>query len=380
MVAAALAGLCLFLYLWGRGRLRLLASPRLLVGVAAFFVALAPVLYAYYVQFDLHPELVVRGRTGVSGVRFILLGQSADRFTGGHGQAGAHDYLFFYYTLLWAFLPWVPLLFAAWGSRLRGLWRGRLAALRGAEQLTFLGPLLYLSALNLSAFKLDHYVNVAFPLLAVLAAGYADAAARAGGRRLRVLTRLQDVVVVLLVLFTIAWNGLAFRVESGWVLLGAVPFAVALALAFRLREPLQRLWVPSAVAILLANFLLNASYFPQLSRLQPGAAFAAQARALPIDWSRFYFVGQIFQPFQFYTGRLVPNVDAAHVAGEVRAGAPAWALVSDAGRKRLEDAGLTVRPLLESPACRITVVKWAMIDPRTRDTACPRASLVELRP
>ncbi len=378
MVAAALAALCLSLYLWGRGRLRLLASPRLLVGVAAFFVALAPVLYAYYVQFDLHPEQVVRGRTGVSGVRFILLGQSADRFTGGHGHAGANDYLFFYYTLLWAFLPWVPLLFAAWGARFRALWRGRLAAFRGSEQLTFLGPFLYLTVLNFSAFKLDHYVNVAFPLLAVLAAGHADAAARAGGLRLRVLTRLQDVVVALLVVFTLAWHGLAFRIESAWVLLGALPFAAALALAYRLREPLQRLWVPSAVAILLANFLLNASYYPQLSRLQPGAWFAEKALALPIDWNRFYFVGRIYQPFQLYTRQLVPNVDAAHVARAVRSGGPAWALVSDAGREALEAAGLAVRPLLDAPACRITVVKRSMIDPRTRDTACPRAWLVEI--
>jgi 4-amino-4-deoxy-L-arabinose transferase-like glycosyltransferase len=380
MVAAALAGLCLVLYLWGRRRLALLASPRILVGVGAFFLALAPVLVAYWLQFDRHPELVVRGRTGVSGVRFILLGQSADRFTGGHGQAGAGDHLFFYYTLLWAFLPWAALLFSAWGARFRELWRGRLAAFHGAEQLTFLGPFLYFTALNFSAFKLDHYVNVAFPLLAVLAAGHADALARPGRERaLRVHGRIQDAVVVLVIAFTALLNGWAFPVEHAWIALAALPFAAALVLAFRLRDPLQRLWVPSAVAILLGNFLLDANYFPQLSRLQPGSAFAERARALPIDWSRFFFAGDVSQPFQLYMGRTFPNVNTARLEGEVAGGEPAWSLVTGDGRKRLEDAGLTVRPLLDWPACRITRPTWGMIHPRTRGTACPRVQLVEVR-
>jgi 4-amino-4-deoxy-L-arabinose transferase-like glycosyltransferase len=387
MVAAALAGLCLVLYLAGRGRLRLLASPKLLVGVAAFFLALAPVLWAYWVQFDSHPELVVRGRAGVSGLRFILLGQSAERFTGGHGQAGSSDYLFFYYTLLWAFLPWSPLLFAAWGSRFRALWKGRLAAppskdrlavFRAQEQLTFLGPFLYFTALNFSAFKLDHYVNVAFPMLAVLAAGYAEAAARAGGRRLRVLTRIQDAVVAILVAGTIFLNGWAFPVESWWVALGVLPFAAALVLAYRLRDPLQRLWVPSAVAILLANFALNANFFPQLCRLQPGSSFVERVRTLPIDWSRTFFVGEIQQSFQFYAGRLIPEADAARIAGEVAGGEPAFVLANEAGRQSLEQAGLSLRELADSPACRITMPRWKMIDPRTRPTACPRVQLLEV--
>lgn len=380
MVAAALSGLCLILFLWGRRRLRLLASPRILVGAATFALALAPVLVCYYLQFDLHPEKVIGGRTGVSGVRFILLGQSADRFTGGHGEAASGDYLFFFHTLLWAFLPWTALLLAAWGSRLRALWRGGLQAFHGAEQLTLLGPLAYVSLLNFSRFKLPHYLNVAFPLLAVLTAGTLDGLARAARPgAVRVLTRIQDVVVVLLLLATVFLNGWAFPVRSGWVLAGAVAFLGVLVLALRLREPLQRLWVPSAVAILLFNFVLEASFYPQLSRLQPGAEFARRALALDLDWSRFFFLGEnVYQPFQLYTGRLVPAVAAGRVAALAGDGKPAFALVDDHGRAALEREGLRVDPLIDSPACRITMIRWPMLDPRTRDTACPRAWLVRV--
>jgi 4-amino-4-deoxy-L-arabinose transferase-like glycosyltransferase len=382
MVAAALVGLCLVLYLWGRGRLRALLSWQVAAGIAAFFLALAPVLVAYYLQFDLHPEKVVRGRTGVSGVRFILLGQSADRFGGGHGTASSRDYLFFFHTLLWAFLPWVPLLAGAWGARFRALWKGRLAAFHAAEQLTFLGPFVYIAVLNLSAFKLPHYLNVAFPLLAVLCAGWVDGLARAGARRgLGVLTRIQDALVAALVLFTLALNGWSFPVHSWWIPAAAVPFVVALVLALRLRDPLQRLWVPSAVAILLANLFLNANFYPQLSRLQPGSAFARQVSTLPVDWSRTYFVdNDVFQPFQLYTRTLIPAVAPAQLRQAVADGRPAYALVTAAGREKLAAAGLALRELADSPACRITRITGPMLVPSRREAYCPRAWLVEVRP
>jgi 4-amino-4-deoxy-L-arabinose transferase-like glycosyltransferase len=381
MVAAALSGLCLVLYLAGRGKLRALLSWHVLAGVAVFFLVLAPVLAAYWIQFDLHPEKVIEGRTGVSGVRFILLGQSAERFSGGQGTAASHDYLFFFHTLLWAFLPWSPLLYTAWGARLRALWRGRLEAFRAVEQLTFLGPLTFVAVLNLSAFKLPHYLNLTYPLLAVLVAGWADGLARAGAARgLRVLTRIQDVLIAGAVLLAVVLNGWSFPVRAPWILAAALPFAAALVLALRLRDPLQRLWVPSAVAILLVNWFLNASFFPQLSRLQPGSAFARQVAQLPIDRSRVYFLGaEHYQPFQFYTGTIIRAVEPERLRAIVADGRPAWALVSDQGREALTRAGLEVRPIADSPSCRITHITAPMLDPARRGSYCPRAWLVEVR-
>jgi hypothetical protein len=54
---------------------------------------------------------------------------------------------------------------------------------------------------------------------------------------------------------------------------------------------LERVWIPSAIAVLLLNFTLDTSLFPQLGRLEPGAEFAAKAKQLNLDWSRTFFVG-----------------------------------------------------------------------------------------
>jgi len=366
MVAAALCGLCLVLYLWGRRRLGLLASPRIAVGLLSFLVFLAPVLFAYQAQF------------GAAGVRFILLGQSADRFMGGHGEAAAHDYLFFFHSLLWAFLPWTAPLLCALGSRFRELWRGRWAAFHGAEELSFLGPIVYITGLNFSRFKLPHYLNVSFPLLAVLTAGWL---CRTEGttRAARVVTRIQDVLIAVLLLGTALLNGWAFPVRSGWVLAGGAVFAVVLVAGLQLKDPLLRLFVPSAVAILLANLVLEANFYPQLALLQPGPELVRRARSLEVDFDRLYFVGDnTYQPFQFYAGRVIPAVPAGRLAREVAEGGRAFALVDDHGLRALAEAGLDVRGRADWPACRITRITWTMVDPRTRPGACPAAHLVEL--
>jgi 4-amino-4-deoxy-L-arabinose transferase-like glycosyltransferase len=379
MVAVAVAAPCLVLYALGRGRLDRLRSPQLLLGLLAFALAMGPVLLAYALQFDLHPEKEVLGQTGVSGVRFFLWDQSTRRFGGGEGQAAAGDHLFFFHSLLWVLLPWSLLLYAAWGRRLWALVRGGLAAFRAVEQLTFLWPLAFITLLNFSSFKLPHYLNVFVPVLAVLVAAYLEALAREGrGRALTVLARLQAAVVAALLLGGAVLCGWCFPLRSWWVVALAAPLVLLLVLSFRLRDPVQRVWVPSAVAVLLVNLVLDASFFPQLARYQPGSAFARQALALGMDPDRTWFLDELYRPFQFYAGREIQLTSVPELAREAASGRPTFALVGEKGLRAVEEAGVPWRELASSPDCRITMLTRALLDPRTREGACPRAHLLAL--
>jgi 4-amino-4-deoxy-L-arabinose transferase-like glycosyltransferase len=373
LVALAIAGPPLALHLWARGAWARIASPAFLAAVAAFALALAPVLYAYHAQF------------GGEGIRFILLGQSVQRFTGGRGEVSAGDRLFFFHSLLWAFLPWSLLLYAAWLDRLRRLWRaardGGLRALRAEEHVTLLGPIALLAALGFSRFKLPHYLNAFFPLLAVLVAGWLAGLARDGRTRwLSGLARAQWVAIGAVLAVALALNLWAFPIEEGWVVAAALPAAAALAWSLSLREPLQRIWVPSAFAILLGHALLSANYYPALSRFQPGSEAAARARALDVDWGELYFLDAIYQPFQLYTGTLVRKVDLDHVRARREEGRRVFLMVGERGRREVEAAGLPLQELLRAPDCRITVVSRKLLDPRTRPTACGNAYLVAIDP
>jgi 4-amino-4-deoxy-L-arabinose transferase-like glycosyltransferase len=379
MIAVAVVGACVLFHIWARGAWRRLGTWHLAAGFVVFLLAIAPVLAAYYVQFDLHPEKVIRGRTSVSGVRFILLGQGFDRFSGRTGLASSNNPLFFFFNLLWAFFPWGLLLYAAWFHRVRELVRGGWAAFRSREQLTAPGALLLIALLSFSKYKRSQYLNIFMPMLAITTAAWLEERWRSGDERVsRRLRVIQDITVGGLLMALLVVNVWFFR-PPAIVIAGAFAIALLFVASLRMTSGLERVWVPSAIAALLLNFTLNTSLFPQIARLEPGAEFAAKAKQLNLDWSRTFFVGgKVYQPFQFYLGHLIPLVELEHVEEVLRNGAPAFALVNEHLYQRVKSSGLRWRELLRSDDCPRSRL-FAMLRPETRGSACPSAYLLELR-
>ena len=63
---------------------------------------ISPVLYAYYLQFDLHPEKVVRNMSNISGVKFILWDQNFERFGGRDLLKEAGIVVYSFFTILFS--------------------------------------------------------------------------------------------------------------------------------------------------------------------------------------------------------------------------------------------------------------------------------------
>ena len=143
---------------WG-----LLFRVSTLGALLVFLVSLTPVLYAYYIQFDLHPELVVRGVSNRSGIKFLFWEQSFERLSGeGHGKTG-NDPFFFFHTFLWAFMP-----FSLVG--IVGLYksfRSKSPEVLVLKSLT-IALVLLLGLMSLAQFKLPHYLNVLLPLITLV--------------------------------------------------------------------------------------------------------------------------------------------------------------------------------------------------------------------
>lgn len=143
---------------WG-----LLFRVSTLGALLVFLVSLTPVLYAYYIQFDLHPELVVRGISNRSGIKFLFWEQSFERLSGeGHGNTG-NDPFFFFHTFLWAFMP-----FSLVG--IVGLYksfRSKSPEVFVLKSLT-IALMLLLGLMSLAQFKLPHYLNVLLPLITLV--------------------------------------------------------------------------------------------------------------------------------------------------------------------------------------------------------------------
>ncbi len=140
-----------FFYILYQKNWRSFYHPQLLLILGAFALFISPVVYAYYLQYDLHPETVVRGRNNISGVQFILWKQNFERFEGdAFGSDGGNDYAFFFHSFLWAFAPWSILAFVAMFHNIKKI------GSRRSEWFT-LGTIVPIAIiLTFSGFKLPH--------------------------------------------------------------------------------------------------------------------------------------------------------------------------------------------------------------------------------
>ena len=145
---------------------------KVLVALVVFAMAIAPMLYAYYLQFDMHPETIIRGRGGRSGIFFIFWEQSFERLSGGGMGSNSSDYFFFFHTFLWIFIPWTVLGIVAFATRIKALFKIRFAYTPKLEFLTLGTITLFFLIASFSQFKLPHYLNIVVPLFSVLTASY----------------------------------------------------------------------------------------------------------------------------------------------------------------------------------------------------------------
>jgi 4-amino-4-deoxy-L-arabinose transferase-like glycosyltransferase len=253
---------------------RLILSSRWILSLIMVFLFITPELYALYHQFDSHPEKIVFGRTGVSGIGFFLWDSQFGRFFNTGPIKGSGDPFFFFHTLLWAFLPWSIVMYYAFFKKII---RNIRSVNQQAEFYTISGSLLALLVFSLSGFQLPHYTNIIFPLLAILTADWIYRAERQG--ELRFYKVAQSVTIILLAVLLIIIQ-IIFRprgISSAAVL--AFVLTGMMILLF-LRYPLERKWklfYYSALVSILVNFYLNLIFYPELLKYQSGTKAASYA-------------------------------------------------------------------------------------------------------
>jgi 4-amino-4-deoxy-L-arabinose transferase-like glycosyltransferase len=253
---------------------RLIMSSRWILSLILIFLFITPELFALYHQFDSHPEKVVFGRTGVSGIRFFLWDSQFGRFFNTGPITGSGDPFFFLHTLLWAFLPWSLLMYYAFFKRIILNIRH---VNQEAEFYTVSGSLLALLVFSLSGFQLPHYTNIIFPLLAILTADWIYRAATRGEIQFYKITQsgLITLMVVLLIIIQLIFRprGISVAAILAFVLTGIM-------ILLFLRHPLERKWkifYYSALVSVLVNFYLNFIFYPELLEYQSGTKVARYA-------------------------------------------------------------------------------------------------------
>ncbi len=345
---------------------KLFINPKWLVLLLLFAIGIAPVVYCYYLQYNLHPELVVRGKDHIDGVKFILFNQSVERFSGEMGHDAKNDYFFFLHTFLWTFAPWSIIAYYALFLRIRNFLK------RKDEWFTPVAIISIIIVVSLSGFKLPHYLNIVFPAASVLTASWL----MQSGERTVWLKPVQLGIAGILFAAILVINFWAFPVKSYLIYTGLI---ITLALfMYSLRSVLlnrfQQSIVLSVAAMICAFFLLNTNFYPQLLRYQGGNILAKMPMVVKghinhnkiYVWKRFYS-----SSFEFYTSSLRKEIpDTAALSGDDN-----WLLYDIRDADEILKAGYKITKVLETPDFEITKLDIQLLNPEKRDKLCSKMVL-----
>lgn len=256
------------------GHWRELLKPRWYVAVFLSFLFTLPEIYTLYQQFDLHPEKVIFGETGVSGIKFFFWDSQFGRFFNTGPIKGEGDKFFFVHTLLWAFIPWSLPLYMGVGKSIADLLKRRFTS---PEYVSLGSGLATFGLFSLSGFQLPHYMNIVFPFFAILTARFLVGLSAANLRRWVVgqtVIGLLLVGLMVLLLWFVQPGGLWLAVSFAMVI------TVASLLIFRQRTLLTLMGRMGAVMLVLAGSL-NLFLYPTFLQYQAGSSAALYANAQP---------------------------------------------------------------------------------------------------
>lgn len=308
LVAPALG---VFMHLMIKKEWRRLFNPAWVLGLLIVAIVLLPMSYGLYTQFDQHPEKVVNGLTGVSGLRFFYWTQSFGRITGENVWKNNVGPFFLSHSTLWAFFPWSIFLVLGLIREVKIIFFHITGKAKQNEFLIFFGLLLPFVALSASSYQLPHYAFIVYPLGAIITAKYISYVFYEPGiSSARILYIIQTVILylVLILIFALVW--FCFPDHNTFALiLYFILVATFVALTFMIKTR-HKFIILSALLIIGVNLILNSYFYPQLLKYQPGPIMAAKAKENGLSKGNLYCY-KIGSPWSlnYYADMTVPSTD-----------------------------------------------------------------------
>ncbi|MCD0487894.1 glycosyltransferase family 39 protein [Pedobacter sp. MC2016-14] len=242
------------------------------LAIVLIFVFISPELYSLYHQFDLHPEKVVFGSRGVSGLKFFFWDSQFGRFFNSGPIKGSGDKSFFLHTTLWAFLPWSVLLYTAVVNLFKKKNRAELAdesiILWASAAVTFL-------LFSFSKFQLPHYILIVFPQFAIITALYME---KLEGKPLKVFYTVHTVIYVLVFILLGVIAVFSGFEHAYWMISALLLIAISAFVFFKEKSVSAIVGRNAAISIGLMSFLYL-FFYPALLKYEGGMQAGQWLRA-----------------------------------------------------------------------------------------------------
>lgn len=361
----------IFFYILYKKDWKLLYDWHWLIVIFFFSLFISPVVYCYYLQFNLHPEKISQGIKGVNGVKYILWSHSFDRISGHErfGSVGKEDHFFFLHTFLWTFAPWSVIAFMAVLFRIKNIFKRK-------EEWLSTGVFLLLALLiSFSNFKLPHYLPVLAPFTSVIVAHFI--VARWNDEKWRkAIYVLQITISVCLLILAAMVNAWAFPVKDFSIVLAVILLLTFVFYYFLSKSfsNIQKSITVSVSSTVLLFFLLNSNFYPQLLSYQGGKPLAdiTKGKADPKD---VYFWKNTFSSsYNFYSASLLQ----VYTDSILQKGNKCWLIYNKYQQAEIDSAGFVFGKEFIVPDYEITRLNKTFIDPASRNKALDELRMAEV--
>ncbi|WP_405409939.1 ArnT family glycosyltransferase [Maribacter sp. Asnod1-A12] len=376
-IALLVIGLPILCHLFYTGKWKAFLSWKVLLAILVFAVTITPMLYAYYLQFDLHPEKVIRGKDNRSGIFFIFWEQSFERLSGEGIGKNSSDYFFFFHTFLWVFLPWTILGIASFYTKIRAFIKHKFKNVQGSEFLTIGGITLIFIIISFAQFKLPHYLNITIPLFAIITAAYIYNLY--ANSKLQTVKKLMFGQYFVLSIVFIASALICFYVFKLNSVLAYICLAVAAVMvvyyALKRESVYAKLLTISVCASLLLNAVLNLHFYPNLLDYQGGSSMSKVIAEKDIPVERIYKVGSDHTWSLDFYNQFPVQITTPEVLKNKK---DVWVYVNDDEMAMLEKKGFDWDSQLSVDQFRITRLQGKFLNPNTRKKVTRKMHLLHI--
>ncbi|RYY35733.1 MAG: phospholipid carrier-dependent glycosyltransferase [Sphingobacteriaceae bacterium] len=367
-IGGAIAGHLIITGQWKR-----LLHWRWLLAFVLILLFTLPEVYCLYVQFDAHPEKMVFGQQGISGIKFFFWDSQFGRFFNTGPIKGTGDPFFFVHTTLWAFLPWSLLLFAAIFQYIK---RG-VKNVRAYEWYCLCGALLTFLIFSASKFQLPHYLNIVFPFFAIITAQYVCSVQHK--QTLKAIGKTQWIVITLMLAMILALHYF-YRAETAtttmWVVIAILLLMLFIIPAKASTQWHQRIGFATILAAVIVNIYINIAFYPSVLKYQAGSEAAMWInKHNPKKMPLLQTGDRVNFAMAFYLNQPMLNLAADSTIKK-----PTGAFLLYAPANQVDDiaAGRTVKKLQTFYNYPITRLKPSFLNHETRKEQLQEMQLVQV--
>ena len=377
-IALVVIGISLLCHLAYSRKWSQLWNWRIFIALVVFAITITPMLYAYYHQFDLHPEKVIRGRDNRSGIFFIFWEQSFERLSGEGVGKNSSDFFFFFHTFLWIFLPWTVLALIAYWCRIKTFWKMRFKYLPQYEFLTLGGITILFFIISFAQFKLPHYINILVPLYAILTGSFLHSLHRFEKHRMaNVVLGIQYFILGIVFIASLLICFYVFKFEHWhcyFVLLAILAFITY----FCLKQEAQymRIITLSVCSAVLLNGVLNTHFYPRLLEYQAGSTMATKVAEQNIPVDKIYKISERHTwAMDFYNQKPINIASVDELLDQE----DFWIYATDNELDKLSDNGFHWHEKITVDQFRITRLQLKFLNPNTRQKKLESMHLVHIQ-